>query len=277
MPETVSVRCRADAWDFLSIGLFVALIHKCMDATKKKTLLTAFVLLALLVTVVVIKTIRYPHPGAYEIEWNTYIQQPDDITCGPTSVAMVLNHYGKSVDVDDVKPQTKTEWVRWGTRPIGMTSPEMIPRALSHFGVPAFGAQADFDQLRYYVSNDLPCIVLVRSGLYTFHYVVVIGYTEDSVVIADPGCTEKVIMDARAFRGAWSFDTDMEGNRTTVQCKICNGRGHYLLDLGPLTKCEICDGTGDVSGVLQGVLWAAEVYPCTMIVPRIHTSNADRR
>jgi len=223
--------------------------------------------------VAVLYSFRYSHPLAAEVVWETYLQQPDGITCGPTSATMLLLHLGHTASIDAVKAETKTEWIRWEGKPIGMTSPEFIPKALDRFGVSAFMVQGTLSQLKHYVGQGQPCIVLLRSGTYTWHYVVVIGYDEQSIVIADPGCGCRRVLAREDFLGSWSFITDMRGEKASVQCKICNGTGQWAEGFGPLSRCEICGGTGEVTGVLNGLLKTAEVYPYTMVVPRIQKSD----
>ena len=213
-----------------------------------KTRLTIAVLVMFVVLVVAIRAISYSHPDNYLIEWSEFLQQPDGITCGPTSATMVLRQYGFKVEIEEVAKQTKTEWFKYRDESVGMTSPECIPDAMKHFGLPSRLQQANFNQLKYYVSRDRPCIVLLRSGESLWHYVVVFGYDEDSVFLADPGffgishgprqMTHGLNeMDTEIFLRAWSFHGDMQGNSMA---------NNWLVSL----------------------LKSIEVYPNTMIVPK---------
>ena len=139
------------------------------------------------VLVFTINSLTYPHPSFYQIEDFNYLLQPDGITCGPTSAAMVLNRYGKDVSIDEVKAETKTQWFKRQDEAIGMTSPEYIPIAMKHFGLPASLKRGYINRLKCYVSQGKPCVVLLRSGEILWHYVVVVGYDENSVFVADPG------------------------------------------------------------------------------------------
>jgi hypothetical protein len=216
----------------------------------------------------------YDHPDSFEIEWFEFIEQPDGITCGPTSALMLLKKYGKDVTLDDVKSQTKTEWIQYGDEPIGMTSPEYIPVALGHFGLSSKNLRGDLNRLKYFVSKKRPVIVLLRSGKQTWHYVVVIGYTEDTIITADPGPGKRKEIKNEYFLGAWSFTHDMYGRNTQDDCSICGGTGRWLSNFGPFDHCEICSGTGKSVDYLVELLRLAEVYPRTMIVPRIHIDEA---
>jgi len=202
-----------------------------------KKRLTIAVVLMFGVLVCTIQTLRFPHPESYEIEGVKYLRQPDGITCGPTSATMVLQRYGKDVTLTEVKEKTKTQWFQYEGKSIGMTSPEYIPIALGHFGVSARYRRGYVGRLKHYVSQDRPCIVLLRSGEYTWHYVVVVGYDEKYIYVADPGTGRREKMKVLHFEASWKFEANMRGE---------------LLE----------------SDWLNSVLRAAEVYPYTMIVPK---------
>lgn len=204
-----------------------------------KAWLTVFVIAMFGALVWKINTLHFSHPPSHEIEGFKYLVQPDGITCGPTSATMLLNRYGRNVTVQQVKHKTKTQWFTHEGKAIGMTSPEYIPIALNHFGVPAKMRRGYLNRLKHYVSQDRPCIVLLRSGNQYWHYVVVIGYDQNSVLVADPGSGHREQINNEAFVGSWSFNTDMRGNET---------------------KNEL----------LVEALRMAEVHPYTMIVPGIH-------
>lgn len=149
---------------------------------------------------------------------------------------MVLQHYGKIVTIDEVKAHTKTVWFTYHTQDIGMTSPDYLPVAMTKFGVPAQIKYGNIDTLKHYVAKNRPCIALVRSGNKLWHYIVIRGFTESKVLVADPGGGELYDMDIEKFEGCWSWRTNMDG-----------------------TPCE--------SGYLATLLKTAEVYPYTYICP----------
>jgi predicted double-glycine peptidase len=201
-----------------------------------RKILWLIVLFTTLVAFILAFNFPFDHPPQYEIDGISYIQQPDQITCGPTSLTMLLHRYGKDVELADVKAQTKTQWFTYDNKPVGMTSPEYISVAMNKLGVRARMIQGNMNQLKYFVSKRRPPIVLLRSGQLTWHYVLVIGYNENSIIIADPASGEREIMPNEAFMGAWNFKTDMRGREA----------GHPSLVL---------------------LLRMSEVYPKTMIVP----------
>lgn len=213
---------------------------------------------------------NYDYPPSHEIKGFQYVEQPDGITCGPTSALMVLRRYGKDVTLDEVKSQTKTQWFTYHGKPIGMTSPDYVARAMRHFGVPAKMKHGNMGMLKHYVSQNRPVLCLIRSSDTTWHFVAVTGYDVDRIITADPGPGARVEMRASDFEGAWSFKTDMDGVPTTSPCPACKGTGRFFnIDLGPLLVCDVCGGSGRQPDYVASLLKAADVYPYTMIVPGI--------
>lgn len=209
------------------------------------------------------------HPDAYEIKGFEFIPQPDDITCGPTSTLMVLRRYHKNPKFEEVERQTKTKWINYKGTPIGMTSPDFIAVALKRFGVQARMEHATLDRLKHYIFARRPCVALLRSGRTTWHYVAVIGYTEKEIITADPGDGRRNVMPIEHFLGAWKFVTDMDGYPMGKPCPLCGGKGRYFgLHWGPLTVCELCEGSGTQPDYLVEVLRVAEVHPMTITVPK---------
>ncbi len=210
----------------------------------------------------------WSYDPSYEIQGFHYVEQPDGITCGPTSALMLLTRYGKEVTLDQVKEKTITKWFSYDGHDIGMTSPDMIPVALKNFGVPASTKYGNLEKLKYYINQRRPPMVLVRSGYWTWHWIVVIGYDEQNIIVADPGSGIRRVMPSAAFVGAWTFNTDMRGDRMAGACQACGGDGQWLpFEAGPLNRCELCQGTGFKDDLLILALRLAEVHARTMIVP----------
>ena len=151
------------------------------------------------------------HPPVYHLEWDCYLKQPDGITCGPTSCAMVINWYGKEATVQSCKAQARSKWFEYNGAEVGMTLPDYITFCLRSHGIPAKLESGNIHKLKYYVSEKRPPIVLLRSGDRYWHYVVVTGYGENKIVIADPGGGRREEMDEKIFLGSWDFSCDMQG------------------------------------------------------------------
>jgi ABC-type bacteriocin/lantibiotic exporter with double-glycine peptidase domain len=176
-------------------------------------------------------------PKKHYVENFPLVEQPDQITCGPTSALMLLKFYGNDkVTLDQVKSQSKTHWFNYDNTPIGMTAPDVLSNALTKLGLPCKMVKGEISQLKKMISEDRPPIVLVRSGEYTWHYVVAVGYDEKTIVVADPGWGMKRTLQNEHFHGTWSFATDMTG----VEAK---------------------------DKLVAGLLSLAEVHPFTMIIP----------
>lgn len=217
---------------------------------------------------------NYDHPVAHEVNNIEYIEQPDDITCGPTSALMVLKRYGKNVTLDQVKAEAKTQWFTYQGKPIGMTSPDYLARSMTKLGVPSRMRPGTTAKVKHFVSKNRPVIVLVRSSNLTWHYVVVIGYDEHKIVVADPSRGARREMPIQDFESCWAFTTDMDGVPVTNPCGVCAGSGKvFTLDLGPVFLCDVCGGSGRQPDYVGSLLRTADVYPNTMIVPSIHTDN----
>jgi len=163
--------------------------------------------------------------------------QPNNITCGPTSCAMVLQYYGKDVTIKEVEKAAKTEWFTWKGTPVGMTAPSMVKKAMNDLGVPAQLRWGSTTNIKHFISDDRPVIVLLRSSETTWHFVVVIGFNEKQFTIADPASGTKYQIDIETLDNAWRFTHDMNGNR-----------------------CE--------NEMLYKLLFSIDVYPRTMIIPR---------
>jgi predicted double-glycine peptidase len=154
---------------------------------------------------------HFDYPPAHAIPNFPTAQQPDSITCGPTSTAMVLRHYGQDVTIEQVKQMTKTHWFGTGGDEVGMTAPDYIVRVLKQHGIRATLKNDNFDELKYEVSQDRPVIVLVRSGKKTWHYMVAIGYTEKQMIFSDPADGQYYNVDNEHFLLAWGHDGNCSG------------------------------------------------------------------
>jgi hypothetical protein len=210
----------------------------------------------------------YKHPTEYEIQDFHLIEQPDGITCGPTSVTMVLKHYGITQTVDAVKEVAKTELFEFKGQKIGATTPEYIDLAMDEFGISSNIVAGSIKKLKYYISQNRPPIVLVRSSKQTWHYVVAIGYTPYEIIIADPGWGQRRVIPLGIFQAAWEFNSDLRGTDLSTTCPICEGDGMWWDNLGPLGKCSTCGGSGTLPDVYKTMVELGEAKGYTMIIPK---------
>lgn len=201
----------------------------------------------------------HAHPSALTATWAQsqggkdladfpLYKQPDEISCGPTSCAMVLKYYGKSAGIGPLKTKAGTRFYEAGTRRFGMTMPGGIVNALNAYGLSASIAKGSVDEIARLVDQDRPPILLVRSGEDTWHYVVAVGYDArppTQIKLADPGGSAYFI-DAAALNGAWQFSSDLNGKEIVARrCRTCGGEGKVAKGW---TTCAFCSGTGKISG-----------------------------
>lgn len=226
-----------------------------MKYAKQSLVITSLVVALVIGILLYGKLTERDHPDEYYIPFDTLISQPDDITCGPTSATMVLNRYGKNLTVDEVQKITKTRWITYKGKNYGTTAIDYMAIGLRHFGLPAKVTTGNIHNLKYYVSQNKPVIVVLRSGTYLWHYVVVIGYDKDNIQVADPGGGTKYNIPTPTFINAWNYSSDMDGNKVGYDCPACQGNG-----------CIICLWTGRIDPFLD-LYRKSDVPRYTMIVP----------
>lgn len=208
------------------------------------------------------------YPKSYEAKNFPLHAQPDGITCGPTSLKMMLEHYGKEHTVDELKKKAKTRLFTFKETEVGGTAPDQMEVTLEHFGVPCDLVHSDIDQLKQYVSEGRLPTALVRSSKKTWHWIVVIGYTEKEIITADPGGGVREVLSTETFEGAWKFTHDLRGRDMSTPCSACNGTGHYKEWLGPFGKCDICGGLKKMPDMFWFLVGLGEAEGYTLIVPK---------
>ena len=120
-----------------------------------------------------------PHKGG-----NDFIMMEQfDKNCGPNSVQMLLYYYRKYRRLKDI-------WKAGGIRTVAFgTSPVELRKALNELGVPAhWYANKTLDDIRRYIKNNRPPIMLLRLSNTGYHWVVAVGYDTrwNAILIADP-------------------------------------------------------------------------------------------
>ena len=187
--------------------------NKIMKPTKVLPPLIFGFLFSLFIMSLILKaTTDYSHPESYSVKNFPLLEQPDQITCGPTSCAMLIGHYGYEATVQSVSKETKTKWISYKGEDIGMTSPDYVRIALEKFNIRSKVKTGTLDQLKYYVSQNRLPIVLLRSGEKIWHYVVAIGYNDKEIFLADPAWGEVRKIKNESFLKSWGFAGDMRGN-----------------------------------------------------------------
>ena len=120
-----------------------------------------------------------PHKGG-----NDFIMMKQfDKNCGPNSVQMLLYYHRKHRRLKDI-------WKAGGVRTVAFgTSPSQLRQALNESGVPAhWYVNRTLDDVRRYIKNNRPPIMLLRLSNAGYHWVVAVGYDTrwDEFLIADP-------------------------------------------------------------------------------------------
>ena len=107
--------------------------------------------------------------------------------CGPTSVEMVLHYYGITAGMSDV-------WREGGIHNVDIgTFPGEIKQALNGLGIPSLWLDDDsanydpFPDLKRFIRESRPPILLLRFGANSWHWVVGVGYNDaGDILTADP-------------------------------------------------------------------------------------------
>ncbi len=103
----------------------------------------------------------------------------EDYQCGPASLAGVLNYWGITVSPDDVAKDIYSESAR------GTLNMDMVIYA-NKKGLYALQYIGGWDDLKKKINNKYPLIVLVDYGFSVYqanHFMVVVGYNDDGVVV----------------------------------------------------------------------------------------------
>ncbi len=123
---------------------------------------------------------RYiPHNGGNDF----IIMKQFDKNCGPNSVQMLLYYHRKHRRLKDI-------WKAAGIRTVAFgTSPIELRKALNELDVSAhWYINRTLDDVRRYIRNNRPPILLLRLSNTGYHWVVAVGYDtrRNEILIADP-------------------------------------------------------------------------------------------
>ena len=123
---------------------------------------------------------RYiPHNGGNDF----IIMEQFDSNCGPNSVQMLLYYHRKHRRLKDIWRAADIHTVAFGT------VPSELRQALNELGVSAhWYSGRTLDDLRRYIDENRPPIMLLRLSNRGYHWVVAVGYDtrRDEFLVADP-------------------------------------------------------------------------------------------
>jgi hypothetical protein len=145
-------------------------------------------------------------PQEFFIKWQSYFIQPDSISCGPTAAAMLLDHYGIHEEILDVKQRTGTVLISYYEKEIGVTFPYKITETLNSYGLKVRQKVGTLAELKNQISKNHPCIVLLRSHNCGWHYLIVVGYNQEYMILADPGDGYLKVMQQDTFNYCWNWE-----------------------------------------------------------------------
>lgn len=171
-------------------------------------------------------------------------QQPDEISCGPSCVFMILQYLNIENDFDKVYKLTYTKWFDSENKKIGMTFPDLIVNCFDHYKIKShIKSQSDINFIKSNITKNKPPIVLVRSSKLTWHYMTAIGYNENNLIFSNPSTGEYEEVNQEVFLNSWNYLGDYHGNNYFKKC-VCNN-GFYFLNL----KCDVCQGSGRIPDI----------------------------
>jgi ABC-type bacteriocin/lantibiotic exporter with double-glycine peptidase domain len=103
----------------------------------------------------------------------------EDYQCGPSSLAGVINFWGVKVTPQEIADKIYS-------KSAGGTLDVDIIRFSEKYGLASHKYKGGLDDLRKNIDNGYPLIILVDFGFLVYkrtHYMVVVGYTEGSVIV----------------------------------------------------------------------------------------------
>ncbi len=142
---------------------------------------------------------RYiPHNGGNDF----IIMEQFDKNCGPNSVQMILYYHRKHRRLKEI-------WKAAGVRTVAFgTSPAQLRKALNELDVSAhWYTGKDLDDVRRYIRDNRPPILLLRLSNTGYHWVVAVGYDtrQNEILIADPNGRFEW-WDAEQLNASWNLE-----------------------------------------------------------------------
>ena len=117
--------------------------------------------------------------------------------CGPASLQMVLEYYGKIKTEKELKKKTRATYFNG-------TKPEEIVKVARKFGLKAkYSKNNSIKDLRYAIMRKNPPIISWFSPDSGSHFSVVIGFEKNEIIIADPDIGKIRKMNIKDFSDRW--------------------------------------------------------------------------
>jgi ABC-type bacteriocin/lantibiotic exporter with double-glycine peptidase domain len=151
--------------------------------TKKTAKIIALLILTLLLSAcaTTLVTPTTPKTGYIKVP----LHHQGDKECGPTSLAMVLDHYGVDLSRDQVKRDLYFD------KRHGVSLSEMTNFSYWNYGLKANRiTDANIGMIEEAITNKTPVLVAYLPTVSIGHWSVVVGYNRDKqvLIINDPSC-----------------------------------------------------------------------------------------
>lgn len=121
-----------------------------------------------------------------------------DNQCGPTSLAMVLNFLGIKISPSEISKEIYSKGA-------GGTSDFDMIIYVKKLGLKGDSYRGSFSDLKSKITKGNPLIVMIDEGFWfykKYHYIVVIGFTEDGIIV-NSGNKEKEHIKLETFLKKW--------------------------------------------------------------------------
>lgn len=125
-----------------------------------------------------------------------YLAQTESL-CGGAAASMVMRFWGAT----DVYPESFAGLV--DQTAAGIHGSDLV-EALTARGWQATAFKGDEVTLRSHLGRGRPIVVLIEDRPGAFHYVVIVGWTTDRVILHDPARMPFRVVNKRSFLSAWA-------------------------------------------------------------------------
>lgn len=134
--------------------------------------------------------------------------------CGPFSLKMIFNYYGKSVSGKEIARVAKTT-IENGT------SPKNMVEAAKHFGFNAtYKENSDLEELKELVNEQKVPVIVNWFSETEGHYSIVVGFRNGKIYIQDPEYGKIKNMKIENFMKVWfDFSKDYPGNKNDFRIR----------------------------------------------------------
>ncbi len=118
--------------------------------------------------------------------------------CGPASLAGIMNYWGIKISPEDIAKAIYSKSAR------GTLTIDMVLFANKN-GLYAQQYEGGIDDIKEKIDRGYPLLVLVDLGFYlykAYHYMVVIGYNNEGIIV-NSGNKERLFIDKERFLNMW--------------------------------------------------------------------------